>query len=140
VTRSLARAEALSPDGVRPEAFQGASLGLAIPPIASDCPVFLEGMHPEHSRLGFRTPPAPQLAFDLGGDVESLPARMTLMRIEPDAMRVSFVYAAIRSGLPKRFVAGLHPAIPLRVTIDGVVAVDYEPPPVWRRDADPFAR
>ncbi len=64
------------------------------------------------------------------GHVEAPPPRLTAVIIEPDRELVSFVYVARTHGLPRAFIPGIHPVIPLTATVDGGPALDYVAPPV----------
>lgn len=109
--------------------YQEASLGLCFPPLAEGTPVAVEGAHPEHT-LSFALPPPPTITIDVEGHAETPPPRLTAVIIEPDRELVSLVYMARTPGLPRAFIPGIHPVIPLTATVDGGPALAYVAPPV----------
>jgi hypothetical protein len=114
---------------------QEASLGMTFAPLAAGTPLSVEGVHPERRVLDFVMPPPPRCEIAIEGHLEAPPPLLTGVVIEPEALRVSFVYVARTRTLPRRFIPGVHPSIPLSATIDGGAPVHYLTPPVRRRPA-----
>ena len=138
--RALFDAPSLEPGYVNADrAYQEAAPELSLPPIQPGTPVAVHGATASRSCLSFEVPPAPNVRIALGGSDEAAPVRMTHLRLRPDEAEVDFVYAAVRVALPKRYVRGIHPNIPLSATVDGE-AVSYATPPTWDRAADPYSK
>ncbi len=67
--------------------------------------------------------------LDRGSDLERAAPRLTGVVIEPDHECVSFVYVGVTTSLPRTFIPGIHPHIPLSARIDGGAPVHYQTPP-----------
>jgi hypothetical protein len=108
--------------------FQEASLGLSLSTLAAGTPVELDGMHPDYLRLRFELPEPPALVFDLEGQRAPARARLISVVAEPGHERVSLVYAAGSEPLPRAFLPGVHPRIPVALQVDGGDTARYQAP------------
>jgi hypothetical protein len=114
---------------------QEASLGMTFAPLAAETPIAVEGVHPERRAIDFVVPSPPRCEIAIEGHKEAPPPLLTAVVLSPDALRVSFVYVARTRSLPRRFIPGVHPTIPLSAAVDGGVPVHYVTPPVRRHPA-----
>lgn len=114
---------------------QEASLGMCFEPLGPGVPISLSGVHPERRTISFEMPASPIIEITIEESFERPPPLCTAVIIEPDAERVSFVYVAKTKSLPRTFIPGVHPKIPLSARVDGEPPVQYETPPVIRRPA-----
>jgi hypothetical protein len=114
---------------------QEASLGMTFAPLGAETPIAIDGVHPERRTLDFVVPPPPRCEIAIEGHTETPPPLLTAVVLSPEALRVSFVYVARTSSLPRRFIPGVHPTIPLSATVDGGVPVHHVTPAVRRRPA-----
>jgi hypothetical protein len=112
---------------------QEASLGMVFSPLVAGMPITLRGVHPERTEVVFSVPEPPAISIIIDGQSETPPSTLTSVVIEPDELRVSFVYVARTRSLPRTFIPGVHPEIPLSARVDGGPPVHYETPPVIRR-------
>lgn len=112
--------------------YQEASLGMVFDSLEAGCPIAIEGMHPERRRIAFELPAAPTIELAVEGQRESVGPHPTQVVIEPAADKLSVVYFARTSSLPRAFVPGIHKHIPVAAYIDGGDAVRYEPPATLR--------
>ena len=124
--RELARGSGAPSEALGLRFFQEGSLGMSFAPLAAGTPIELEGMHPEHPLLGFPLPEPPALVFDLEGQRQAAEARLITVIAEPSDERVSLVYAAQSAELPRCFLPGIHPRIPVALQIDGGASVRYQ--------------
>jgi len=116
-------------EAFRQRMFQGASLGLALPPLEAGTPITFVGMHPERRTMAVELPEPPEIAITVDGDAQAVPVRPTAVIAAPDAERLSIVYLARRDELPRTFIPRIHPAIPLSANVDGGEDCHYVAPP-----------
>jgi hypothetical protein len=102
-------------------------------PLKPGTPISVEGVHPEHRKLSFEVPEPPEIEIDIEGHEDKPPPLLTAVIIEPDHLRVSFVYVAKTDSLPRTFIPGIHPHIPLSARVNGGPPAHYETPPVVGR-------
>jgi hypothetical protein len=114
---------------------QEASLGMCFEPLAPGTPITIDGVHPERPRLHFLVPSPPRIELTIDGQRDTPPPLMTAVVIEPEQLVVSFVYVARTQSLPRRFIPGVHPHIPLSARVDGGPPAHYVTPPLRRRPA-----
>ena len=119
-------------DGVDPQFYQEAPLGLTLDGLRGDEPVTIEGMHAERPVLSFRLPgPPPRIVFTIEGRSSAVPVRTHSIVVEPAEERVSVVYGATVE-LARPFIPGVHRHIPVAVTVDGDAPIAYQAPPTIR--------
>ncbi len=121
-------------------ALQDAALGLRLEAVPEDTPISLEHFHPEHPRLRFSAPAAPEVVFRIDGASEPVPARLLQVVIRPNELSVSFTWHARIHELEQLYVPELHPIIPVEAQIDGQPPVVYRPPPVVELRQEDFDR
>ena len=112
--------------------FQEACPQLVFDRLEPGTPVLIQGMTPDGRDVSFRIPPPPHIDIHVEGTVQTVEARLFNVLIEPDRNQVSLTYSAIRTDLPRKFVAGVHGYIPAAVQVDGDEPVVYETPPTMR--------
>lgn len=132
----LARARS---DEVFQDAFyQEASLGMTFDPLPEGTPITVSGVHPSRLNLSFELPKPPRIEITIEGAAEQVPPLLTGVVVEPDELRVSFIYCGRTKGLPRVFIPGIHPTIPLSARLDEGDPLHYTPPPTI--DLPPFHR
>jgi len=89
-------------------------------------------MHPEENSIDFSLPQAPSIEIDIEGRKEAIKPQITNILIEPSKKKVSIVYIARTTGLPRTFIPGIHGFIPLSAIVNGDPPVRYETPPTIR--------
>ncbi len=124
------RARARNDEVFQAAFYQEASLGMTFDPLAEGTPVTVTGVHPTRLDLSFAVPAPPRIEITLEGNTERVPPLLTGVMIEPDELRVSFVYCGRTKGLSRVFIPRIHPTIPLSARVEHGNPLHYEPPPI----------
>src|SRR5690606_35815582 len=103
------RARARNDEVFQAAFYQEASLGMTFDPLAEGTPITVTGVHPSRLDLSFAVPAPPRIEITLEGNAERVPPLLTGVVIEPDELRVSFVYCGRTKGLPRVFIPRIHP-------------------------------
>lgn len=112
--------------------FQEASLGMIFQSLTENTPIIITGMHSEENSIEFSLPPGPSIEIEIEGQKEAIKPQISNILIEPSKKKVSIVYIARTTGLPRTFIPGIHGFIPLSVIVNGDSPVKYETRPTIR--------
>jgi hypothetical protein len=108
---------------------QEASHGLVLGTPPYGARLRLEGMHPEHGVMECRLPEGPPVVdMRIENDTQRLPVDLTTLAVYPDQELITLTFTARRT-LTRPFIPGIHKYIPIAVSVDGDVPVEYQPPP-----------
>ncbi len=110
--------------------FQEASLGMTFHDLRPGTPIRLRGMHPERPDIELTVPEPPRMAIDVEGDREPVAPRIVNVVLTPHEERIEVTWAAERSALPRVFLLGVHPVIPITLWVDGRAVPLVAPPSV----------
>ena len=111
-----------------PAFYQEASLGLSFGGLEPGTPIQVVGMDPEGRGLAFAVPRAPKIELWVAGECERVRPRASQLVIEPSERRVCLTWVARRSGMPRKFVPGIHAKIPVQLVVDDDAPLAYETP------------
>lgn len=112
--------------------FQEASLGMVFQDLYIGTPFSIKGMHPEEEVINFTLPKEPLIEIEIEGQKQGTKPQLSNMLIEPAEKKVSLVYVARTTDLPRVLIPGIHGYIPLAVIVNKDRPVIYETPPTIR--------
>jgi hypothetical protein len=107
---------------------QEAAHGLVLGGPPHGARLVLEGMHPDRPVMDCRLPGGPPvMEMRIENRTERIEPSLTTVAIYPDQELMTLVYTAQRP-MPRPLIPGIHKHIPVAVSVDGDVPVEYEPP------------
>ncbi|MBZ0117830.1 MAG: DUF2169 domain-containing protein, partial [Sandaracinaceae bacterium] len=129
--RSL-RGALLREGKLSPLYFQEASVGMSFRDLREGTPIEVEGMHPEHERLGFGLPPFPRMSVDVEGAREVLSPRVLHVVVRPHERKVEVTWAAVATQpVHRAFFPEIHGRIPILLDVDGRAVPHESPEPIY---------